>query len=98
MDANKLVSGFWFNAMRPGDITTVHTHDDDDELLSCVYYISVPDNSGDLVITENNEKLVLKPEAGSFVFLSPEILHEVSRNESNDSRLSMAFNFGMNTL
>lgn len=91
----KLASGFWLNSMGPGDVTTAHTHDDDDELLSCVYYIKVPENSGDLIITENNNKNTVTPEEGMFVFFSPDTLHEVTKNESNESRLSIAFNFGL---
>ena len=91
----KLASGFWLNAMAAGDVTTAHTHDDDDELLSCVYYIKVPDNSGDLIITKNNKKTIIKAEEGMFVFFSPDTLHEVSKNESGQPRLSIAFNFGL---
>lgn len=93
-----LLYGFWMNEMKPGDVTTAHTHDDDDELLSCVYYIKVPDDSGNLILTHNNEKTIIKPEEGTFVCFSPDTLHEVSRNESEKSRLSIAFNFGLNTL
>lgn len=84
--------------MNPGDVTTAHTHDDDDELLSCVYYIKVPkdvSNSGELILMANNEKTVIQPEEGKFVFFSPATLHEVTKNESNESRLSIAFNFGL---
>ena len=91
----KLASGFWLNAMAAGDVTTAHTHDDDDELLSCVYYIKVPENSGDLIIIDNNKKTIVKPEEGMFVFFTPDTLHEVSKNESSESRLSIAFNFGL---
>ena len=91
----KLASGFWMNTMEAGDVTTAHTHDDDDELLSCVYYIKVPDESGDLIITENNKKIIIKSEEGYFVFFSPATLHEVSKNKSEQSRLSIAFNFGL---
>lgn len=91
----KLGFGFWLNAMGAGDVTTAHTHDDDDELLSCVYYIKVPEHSGDLIITENNKKTIITPEEGTFVFFSPDTLHEVSKNESSQSRLSIAFNFGL---
>lgn len=91
----KLIFGFWLNSMAAGDVTTAHTHDDDDELLSCVYYIKVPHESGDLIITENNEKTIIKPEEGNFVFFSPDTLHEVSKNKSEQSRLSIAFNFGL---
>ena len=91
----KLTSGFWLNAMGAGDVTTAHTHDDDDELLSCVYYIKVPEHSGDLIITENNKRTIITPKEGTFVFFSPDTLHEVSKNESAQSRLSIAFNFGL---
>jgi len=91
----KLAFGFWLNAMDAGDVTTAHTHDDDDELLSCVYYIKVPEHSGDLIIIDNNKKTIIKPEEGVFVFFSPDTLHEVSKNESGQSRLSIAFNFGL---
>ncbi len=91
----KLVFGFWLNAMQAGDVTTAHTHDDDDELLSCVYYIKAPENSGDLIITEKNNKTRIKPEEGCFIFFSPDTLHQVSKNKSGQSRLSIAFNFGL---
>lgn len=91
----KLTTGFWLNSMRPGDVTTAHTHDDDDELLSCVYYIRVPENSGNLIVSDNNEKTTIKPQEGTFVFFSPATLHQVSENKSEESRLSIAFNFGL---
>ena len=95
IEESKLACGFWLNEMQPGQVTTAHTHDDDDELLSCVYYIKVPDNSGDLIITANNEKTIIMPKEGMFVFFSPATLHEVSENKSEESRLSIAFNFGL---
>ena len=91
----KLAFGFWLNAMAAGNVTTSHTHDDDEEMLSCVYYIKVPKESGDLIITEHNKKIIIKPEEGSFIFFSPDTLHEVSKNKSEESRLSIAFNFGL---
>ena len=94
INKEKLQFGFWLNSMKPGDVTTAHSHDDDDELLSCVYYVKVPENSGNLIITKNKQKEIIKPEEGTFVFFSPATLHEVSRNESDESRLSIAFNFG----
>lgn len=95
MSKEKLASGFWLNEMNDSDITTAHTHDDDDELLSCVYYIKVPNKSGDLIITEKSQKITITPKEGEFIFFSPSTLHEVSENKSGDSRLSIAFNFGL---
>lgn len=91
----RLAYGFWLNMMGTGDVTTAHTHDDDDELLSCVYYVKVPEHSGELIITENNSKTVIMPKEGSFIFFLPSTLHEVSENKSAQSRLSIAFNFGL---
>ena len=91
----KLVFGFWLNVMESGDVTTAHTHDDEDELLSCVYYVEVPNKSGDLIIIKNNDKTIIKPTAGDFIFFAADTLHEVSKNESGQSRLSIAFNFGL---
>lgn len=91
----KLASGFWLNAMGAGDVTTAHTHDDDDELLSCVYYIKVPEHSGDLIIIEKNEKIIIEPKEGNFIFFTPDTLHEVTENTSKHIRLSIAFNFGL---
>lgn len=95
VEKESLLFGYWLNEMNAGDVTTAHTHDDDDELLSCVYYIKVPENSGNLIITDNNKTTTITPEEGIFVFFSPAILHEVSENKSEDSRLSIAFNFGL---
>ena len=101
MDKEKLASGFWLNSMRPGDVTTAHTHDDDDELLSCVYYVRVPKNSGNLIIYENSgnggqNKIEIDSTTGDFVFFKPDVPHEVTKNNSSEHRLSIAFNFGRN--
>ncbi|MGD8308264.1 MAG: hypothetical protein PVG98_02400 [Chromatiales bacterium] len=92
--AERLRSGFWLNAMEPGQSTSRHCHDDDDELLVAVYYVSAPAGSGDLLLEEQGVSLRLRPEAGLFVFFSPRVLHAVETNRSGELRLSVAFNFG----
>jgi len=89
-----LQAGCWFNYMPPGAVTTVHSHDDDDELLSAVYYVSVAENSGNLIIHDGNKKHTITPEEGIFVFFAPDVVHEVSENMSSHQRLSIAINFG----
>ena len=89
-----LQAGCWFNFMPPGAVTTVHSHDDDDELLSAVYYVSVARNSGNLIIHEGNKQHTITPEQGMFVFFAPDVVHEVSENLSSHERLSIAINFG----
>ncbi len=89
-----LVVGWWLNIMRPGDCTYPHTHDDADELLSGVYYIVVPPRSGKLLLTKGVQRAEVAPRAGRFVYFQPDVLHEVTRNESDCPRISIGFNVG----
>lgn len=93
-DRTRLKWGYWFNEMAPGHVTTLHTHDDDDELLSGVYYLRVPPNSGRLIVHTPPAVTCIVPEAGMFVFFPPDAPHEVERNDGDGTRLSIAFNFG----
>jgi hypothetical protein len=86
--------GGWFNAMQPGDITSLHQHDDDAEWLSGVYYVSAPWQSGDLVLHLPDGALKLSPRAGTFVFFPPSLPHEVDRHNGSALRLSVGFNIG----
>lgn len=91
---NDLCLGWWLNIMQPGDITYPHTHDNDDELLSGVYYIFVPSRSGKLLLTKGAQHAEIEPRAGRFVFFRPDVVHEVTRNESDQPRISIGFNVG----
>ena len=86
--------GFWFNAMGPGHRTTAHSHEEDDELLSAVYYVSVPENSGDLLLYADPATIRISPEAGLLVMFPPSLEHAVEENRGDALRLSIAFNFG----
>jgi len=99
LQVKNLRAGFWFNFMPPDSTTTLHTHDDDDELLSAVYYVEAAEHSGNLIIYETSNmpaprKIEITPEAGEFIFFKPDVPHEVTRNNSAQSRLSIGFNFG----
>ncbi len=99
LKVKNLRAGYGFNDMPPGATTTLHTHDDDDELLSGVYYVNVPENSGKLIIYDDSDKnhpetIEITPTAGEFVFFKPDVRHEVSRNNSTKHRLSIGINFG----
>ena len=89
-----LAIGFWFNEMGPGTSTLAHRHDEDDELASATYYVQVPENSGNLELGEGDEKVVITPAAGEFIFFEPDVVHCVSRNLSDQIRLSIGMNFG----
>ena len=92
--AESLKAGFWFNAMEAGHRTTLHHHDENDELLSAVYYIRVPDNSGDLILHDGDRKVSIQPQEGKLVMFAPNVLHEVAANLGTGLRLSVAMNVG----
>ena len=98
LQIKKLRAGYWFNYMPPGATTTLHTHDDDDELLSCVYYVNVPENSGNLILYDDSDntrqKIEIHSTTSDFIFFKPDVRHEVSKNNSAEYRLSIGFNFG----
>jgi len=92
--ADKLKAGFWFNVMEPGQRTAMHHHDENDELLSAVYYIRVPENSGDLMLCDVNEQLRVHPQAGKLVMFLPQMPHEVTAHRGSGLRLSVGMNVG----
>ncbi|MGB5261900.1 MAG: putative 2OG-Fe(II) oxygenase [Gammaproteobacteria bacterium] len=89
-----LKAGFWFNAMEDGQRTAPHHHEENDELLSAVYYIRVPEDSGDLILHAGGREISIQPQAGKLVMFAPSVLHEVTVNQSGEMRLSVAFNVG----
>ena len=93
-DIDTLKIGFWINIMQQGHTTSLHCHEDADELLSGVYYVMAPENSGQFIYHLDGEKHSLAPEEGSFLFFSPSLLHEVTEHLSEQPRISIAFNVG----
>jgi hypothetical protein len=86
--------GFWLNLAAPGQGTSEHTHDEDDELLSAVYYVTVPLDSGDLILYDGPSTIRIEPEAGNFIFFPPTLPHAVEPNRSHAMRLSIGINIG----
>ena len=91
---DRLKAGFWFNAMEAGQRTTLHHHDENDELLSAVYYIRVPENSGELILHDADKQISIQPQAGKLVMFAPGVLHEVTAHSGTGLRLSVAMNVG----
>lgn len=92
--ADELQAGCWFNAMAPGQATQPHVHDDYDEILSAVYYVRVPENSGDLILHLAGGPLRIAPCVGRMILFPPDVLHEVAANQSAQTRLSIGINIG----
>ena len=94
LGVNRLHLGFWFNEMHPGHQTSLHDHSELDELLSAVYYVTAPPQSGRLRLRDEPCDLLITPHAGLLVLFPPDIPHDVEVNASDQMRLSIAFNFG----
>ena len=95
VNENELDIGYWFNLMAPGHVTTLHTHDNLNELISGVVYLTVPENSGDLVLQTDNKEISLTPVTGNYIFFNPETPHLVTKNNSSTHRLSIGMNIGL---
>lgn len=92
--ADTLKIGCWINIMHQGHTTSLHRHDDDDELLSGVYYLKVPEGSGHFILHDAGQLQDVEPEEGHFLFFSPTLNHEVTEHQSDEPRISIAFNIG----
>lgn len=90
----ELRAGFWLNAMGPGQSTSRHSHEENDELLSGVYYVTAPADSGDILFHDPPFETRVSPQAGLLLLFAPDLPHSVEPNKSNQLRLSVAFNFG----
>lgn len=94
VDGGPLRVGFWLNAMEPGQQTSRHRHEENDEICSGVYYITAPSGSGDILFHDPPFQTRVSPRAGMLLLFSPSLDHAVEVNRSNARRLSLAFNIG----
>lgn len=95
VNKDELDIGYWFNFMAPGHVTTLHTHDNLNELISGVVYLTVPEDSGNLVIRTTEQEICLPPVSGNYIFFDPETPHLVTKNNSSQHRLSIGMNIGL---
>ena len=86
---------FWFNLAKPGDCTGWHDHKEQ-AVLSGVFYLQVPKNSGDIFFREKRKESwfewSIKSRIGKMILFDSNLEHSVPINNSNDIRISLAFN------
>ncbi len=102
-----ILSTLWFNINNKNHYNIRHNHMDKktymvrhDESwtmvsylngLSGVYYIDVPDdNMGDIVFDDSR----VTPKTNTLLLFSNSVFHAVEPNQSDKSRISIAFNYG----
>ena len=74
-----------------------HMHDHPFALISGVYYVNVPEGSGDIVLYDprpqhSHEDFVLTPLPGEFLLFPSWLKHQVQGTVGKDPRISFAFN------
>lgn len=83
---------YWFNIAGPGESTGRHNHKDE-AVISGVFYLKVPENSGDLRFHLDDEGEVIVPaKEGEMVLFPADLDHSVGVNRSGEERISLAFN------
>ena len=95
---------FWVNINKSYNYNVMHSHGRAD--LIGIYYISVPENSGNFVILRNDGsqycylyenrpdllEVNLEPKEGRLYLMPGHLWHYVEANESSSDRISISFN------
>lgn len=103
----------WVVEHEPNDFGQQHHHAN--SLVSGVYYLDVPKNSGSICFHKpnghtnifhmstnipykeytpiNSDKYKIEPNKGDLILFPSHLLHSIDKNESNNKRYSLAFNF-----
>jgi len=94
---------FWAHIHEKNMSTVMHSHLSKEDYegtqyVSGVYYVQVPEKSGHLVFlyphnTHVTHKFPVMPKTSEFVLFSSAMEHYVTRNLSDELRISVSFNF-----
>ena len=102
-----ILSSLWFNVNGNGHYNIKHNHADKKMYmvkyggewipvshshgLSGVYYVDVPDTDmGDIVFDDRR----IAPKTNTLLLFSNDVFHAVEPNQSDENRISIAFNYG----
>lgn len=99
----------WVNINTKGSWMESHNHGNN--FLTGVYYVKVPANSGDICFHKSGDKyskdyigelteftretIKVSPKEGQLILFPPWLMHSVEKSESNDTRISIAFNLAI---
>ena len=92
----------WCHVHHKNMSTNLHDHYPDD--ISSVFYVSTPKGSGDIVFYPNwfthqrygrGDTRSFTPEEGKFLIFPGTLDHAVTRNHSDQPRISLVFNFNI---
>jgi uncharacterized protein (TIGR02466 family) len=103
----------WVNINKKGHFNTPHNHDPFNGIaLSGVFYVSVPQNSGNIVFYDprsvittaldqqyyhsGNDSFFIEPQENLLVIFPSWLFHSVDPNQSDEDRISISFNIYLN--
>ena len=93
----------WSHIQKKNMSVNLHNHYPDD--ISSVFYVTAPYDSGDIVFYPNwfthyryikGNTSSFKPEIGKYFIFPGTLDHAVTRNHSDETRISLVFNFNLN--
>ena len=98
------LTDYWAQVHSQNESTNIHDHVDCFDIknspdLSGVYYLEVPQNSGDIVfqwpINKYNQykRWWFKPKAGNLLLFPSTLDHFVTKNTAVEKRIAISFNF-----
>ena len=95
---NNKITSMWVNISSFGNWNAIHTHAKESlNLLSGIFYLKTPKNSGKILFhnpIDVNHTLEIEPKEGDILFFNSILPHMVAPNQSNEDRISIAFNYG----
>ena len=82
--------GNWINKVYPGGITNYHDHRPCD--LATVWYLDVPENSGNFILLYDNVEYTVPVSTGDFIAFPATLAHRTEVNCSTAPRVVMGGN------
>jgi uncharacterized protein (TIGR02466 family) len=103
---NLILQQFWGHIHDKNHSTTLHHHAtvnnlDNSPQISGVYYVNVPKEAGVIVFQYNENQYMekrhwIQPQESLFLLFPSTLNHFVTRNNSEEERISISFNFKFN--
>ena len=93
LECESEVESFWAHIHNKGESTDMHDHGRSD--FACIYYVAAPKGSGNLLFHPTpweTPPIPYEPQEGVVVVFPSWLKHSVSRNKSEDRRISISFN------
>ena len=92
---------YWININGNGSYNEKHHHmgikpnSKKQSILSGVFFLNIPDgDSGNIVFSvKDKSEVSIKPENGDLLLFPPAMIHRVESNNTNEERISIAFNY-----